>query len=138
MAKCLSKIGRWEHRPDMGIESCRICGGDGRVSNAFGGSSTSCPGCNGSGHRSDSGTVFRDVTKTKPSHHTRPNKAAAAAKSNVPSTFSGTQLAQEIQASALPDDAKAKLVAEIVEYEGSHGKCTETFSKKIRKQLKAH
>jgi len=81
--------------------------------------------------------VFRDVTKTKPSHYKQPSKAAAVAKSNVPSTYSGVQMAQEIKDSALSDDAKSKLVREIIEYEGSHGKCTETFSKKIRKQLKA-
>lgn len=121
----------------MGIEACRICGGDGRVSNAFGGSSTSCPGCNGTGRRSDSGTVFRDVTKTKPSHYARPSKAVAVAKSNAPSTYSGMQLAKETTDSTLSEDTKSKLIREIVEYEGSHGKCTETFSKKIRKQLKA-
>ncbi|HMA94622.1 MAG TPA: molecular chaperone DnaJ [Polyangiaceae bacterium] len=107
------------------------------MSNAFGGSSTSCPGCNGSGHRSDSGTVFRDVTKTKPSHHKQPTKGGApAAKSNEPSTYSGLKMAQEIKDSTLSEDAKSKLIREIVEYEGSHGKCTETFSKKVRKQLK--
>jgi hypothetical protein len=81
--------------------------------------------------------VFRDVTKTKPSHHVQRTNGVAVAKSTEPSTFAGMQIAKEIRASALSEDIKVKLVREVLEYEGSHGKCTETFSKKIRKQLKA-
>jgi hypothetical protein len=120
----------------MEIESCRICGGDGRVSNAFGGSSTSCPACNGTGRRANNETVFRDVTKTKPSHYVQAGKAAAATKSNLPATNDGIQLSNEIKSSNLPEDVKGKLIREIAEYEDSHGKCTQTFTKKIRKQLK--
>src|SRR5687768_2197004 len=120
----------------MERESCRVCGGDGRVGNAFGGSSTSCPGCNGTGRRNTSDTLFRDVTKTKPSHHAPTPKAGAPVKSNVPSTFDGMELAKEITASGVSEDVKARLIREIVEYEGSHGKCTQTFSKKIRKQIR--
>ena len=120
----------------MEHESCRICGGDGRVGNAFGGSSTSCPGCNGTGRRNVSDTLLRDVTKTKPSHHQPANKAVAAAKANWPSTFEGVALANEVKASGVSDDVKSRLVREIIEYEGSHGKCTQTFTKKIRKQVR--
>jgi hypothetical protein len=123
------------HRAPMEIEPCRICGGDGRVSNAFGGSSTSCPGCNGTGRRSNTETVFRDVTKTKASHYTQVNKAAIA-KVNAPMTSDGIQLSIEIKSSTLPEDVKSKLIREIVEYETSHNKCTQTFCRKIRKQLR--
>ncbi len=120
----------------MEFEPCRICGGDGRVSNSFGGSSTSCPGCNGTGRRSDTETLFRDVTKTKPSHYGQANKAAAVAKSSVPTTALGMQLQNEIQSSTVPQDLKAKLIREIAEHEDTHGKCTQTFCKKVRKQIR--
>jgi len=119
----------------MDIEPCRICGGDGRVSNSFGGSSTSCPSCHGTGRRVEE-PLFRDVTKTKPSHHNQGNKSAAPAKSSTPTTASGMQLGREIGDSKLPDELKAKLIREIAEYEQSHGRCTDTFCKKIRKQLR--
>lgn len=119
----------------MEIEPCRICGGDGRVSNAFGGSSATCPSCKGTGRRNEQ-PRFRDVTKTKPSHFAQANKAAATAKSNVPTTAGGMILQGEIQNSRLSDEAKAKLIREIAEYEDSHGRCTDTFCKKIRKQLR--
>jgi len=117
-------------------ESCRICGGDGRIGNAFGGSSTTCPGCNGNGRRSNSETLFRDVTKTKPSHHTVQVKPGAPVKANWPATFDGTTLANEVKNSGLAEDVKTRLIREIVEYETTHGKCTQTFSKKIRKQVR--
>jgi hypothetical protein len=120
----------------MERESCGICGGDGRVSNAFGGSSTSCPSCHGTGRRSTSDTLFHDVTKTKPSHHHPGGKAPVPAKATWPSTFEGMQLANEVKASGLSDEVKARLVREIIEYEGSHGRCTQTFTKKIRKQVR--
>jgi hypothetical protein len=34
------------------------------------------------------------------------------------------------------DDTKARLIREIIEYEGSHGRCTQTFIKKVRKQVR--
>lgn len=120
----------------MERESCRICGGDGRVGNAFGGSETTCPACHGSGRRSTSDTLFHDVTKTKPSHHGPSNKVVAPAKATWPSTFEGTSLANEVKESGLSEDVKTRLVREIIEYEGSHGKCTQTFTKKIRKQVR--
>ena len=118
----------------MEHESCRMCGGDGRVSNSFGGSSKTCPSCHGNGRRSIE-PLFRDVTKTKASHH-HPSTKVAAPKPDAPTTFEGIKLANEVKASSLSDDAKTKLVREIMEYEGSHGKCTETFSKKVRKQFR--
>jgi hypothetical protein len=119
----------------MEHESCGVCGGDGRISNAFGGSSTSCPACRGSGRRSTGGSLFRDVTKTKPSHHSPATKAAAVV-TTWPSTPGGTSLATEIKDSALPDLDKTRLVREIIEYEGTHGSCTQTFTRKIRKQFR--
>jgi hypothetical protein len=81
---------------------------------------------------------MRDVTKTKPSHHRPTNKAAeAAAKPQWPVTFEGGQLATEVKESALcTSEVKARLIREIIEYEGSHGSCTQTFTKKIRKQVR--
>jgi hypothetical protein len=120
------------------MESCGICGGDGRIQNSFGGSSKTCPGCNGRGRKSEDLGVFRDVTKTKPSHH-RPavKPGAPAPKPDAPTTFEGSQLAKEVHATAtLSNETKSKLIREIMEYEVSHGKCTQTFTKKIRKQLR--
>jgi hypothetical protein len=81
---------------------------------------------------------MRDVTKTKPSHHQRASgtKPAATGKVEGPGTFEGQSLAKEVAAAALSPDAKAKLVREIVDYEATHGKCTQTFLKKLRKQLR--
>jgi hypothetical protein len=77
------------------------------------------------------------VTKTKPSHHRGAEKAVAPAKVTWPSTHDGTTLANEVKASAsLSEDTKARIIREIIEYEGSHGKCTQTFSKKVRRQLR--
>ena len=119
-------------------ESCGICGGDGRIQNSFGGSAKTCPACHGTGRKAED-TGFRDVTKTKPSHYRSANTAAAApAKATWPSTFEGGQLANEVQAaSSVSNDTKTRLVREIIEYEASHGKCTQTFIKKVRKQLRA-
>jgi hypothetical protein len=120
----------------MERESCRICGGDGRVGNAFGGSSTTCPGCHGTGRRTTEANLFRDVTKTKPSHHEQAAKASAPVKTTWPTTYDGGQLANEVKGSGLSEDVKAKLVREIIEYETTHGKTTQTFTKKIRKQVR--
>jgi hypothetical protein len=119
------------------MESCRICGGDGRIGNAFGGSSTTCPGCRGTGRRSDSEGLLRDVTKTKASHHQAAQKAAAPVKSTWPTTFEGQALANEVKVSAtVSEETKTRLIREIIDYEGSHGRCTQTFTKKIRKQVR--
>lgn len=116
-------------------ESCRVCGGDGRVGNAFGGSATTCPGCRGTGRRSTSESLFHDVTKTKPSHHTG-GKPAAPAKVTWPTTFEGVALGNEVKAAGVTEELKSKLIREIIEYEMGHGKCTQTFTKKIRKQIR--
>ncbi len=119
----------------MANETCGICGGDGRIANSFG-NTTTCPSCRGSGRRSDDGGL-RDVTKTKPSHHRQPNKVEVAAKQTWPSTYEGGQLANEIKDSPVSNETKAKLTVEIIEYEASHGQCTQTFIKKVRKQIRS-
>lgn len=117
-------------------EICRMCGGDGRVGNALGGSTATCPSCHGSGRRAEVEARFRDVTKTKASHY-RPAPPQAPAGPKVPVTAEGTMLAREVDASAaLSQDAKARLVAEIVNHESTHGRCTKTFIKKLRKQTR--
>ena len=120
---------------------CGLCGGDGRIGNALGRSSATCPGCHGSGRRADTSSGFHDVTKTKPSHHQRPaetNTGAGGPKGpKAPTTLEGTQLALDVAASTvLPADAKARLLAEIITHESTHGRCTQTFLKKVRKQAR--
>lgn len=117
-------------------DSCGICGGDGRIGNSFG-LTTTCPACHGGGRRADSGGLLRDVTKTKPSHHrTAPSKTPEVAAG--PSTYEGTTLAAEVRAcTSATAELKDRLIREITEYEGSHGRCTQTFSKKIRRQIRA-
>jgi RecJ-like exonuclease len=120
----------------MEIETCRTCGGDGRIGNALGGSTATCPSCHGSGRRAESAPRFHDVTKTKASHYDRPASAAPAGP-KAPVTAEGTQLANEVSAcAALAEDAKTRLIAEIMAHESSHGRCTKTFIKKIRKQTR--
>lgn len=122
----------------MTNDSCGVCGGDGRLQNSFG-SDARCPACHGTGRRTDDGGgLFHDVTKTKPSHH-RPTNVAASrpAAATWPSTYEGGRLADEVKACAtLSSDGKLRLTREIIEYEGTHGKCTQTFAKKIRRQLR--
>ena len=119
----------------MSAETCGTCGGDGRIGNSFG-LTTRCPSCLGTGRRAEVSSGIRDVTKTKPSHH-HPAKSAAAAKPQWPATFEGDKLAAEVRDSPLcTADAKARLIREIIEYESSHGTCTQTFLKKIRKQVR--
>ena len=118
-------------------EPCRLCGGDGRIGNALGGagSSATCPSCHGSGRRAEATSGFHDVTKTKPSHYRAAPEAPAGPR--APVTPEGVQLAREVNASVvLAADAKARLVAEIVNHESTHGRCTKTFLKKVRKQTR--
>lgn len=120
----------------MNSDSCGVCGGDGRVSNSFG-LTARCPACGGTGRKADTSTGIRDVTKTKPAHYHPTNKTPGAPpRPQFPSTFYGVKLANEVQASSLGDDVKARLVREIIEYEGTHGSCTKTFQQKVRKQLR--
>ena len=118
----------------MADESCGLCGGDGRVSNAFGGSTVTCPGCHGNGRRADTSSIFRDVTKTKPSHHKAASTKAEAQK--WPSTPEGARLASDVRDSSLGADVKARLIIEIMDHEATHGRCTQTFLKKLRKQVR--
>lgn len=121
----------------MAGESCGICGGDGRIANSFSGSTATCPGCHGTGRRAED-TGLRDVTKTKPSHYRQPNKPGRVETPQGPSSLEGMQLTKEVQAAAhLSNATKSKLMLEIVEHEATHGKCTQTFVKKVRKQLRA-
>jgi len=118
------------------LTACGICGGDGRIANAFGSHST-CPGCHGSGRPQET-TGFRDVTKTKPSHF-KPavSKAAGPTGPRMPTSPSGQLLANEINASKSAPDVKARLLRETVEHEDTHGQVTQTFVKKTRKLLKS-
>ena len=119
----------------MNGELCRLCGGDGRIGNALGHSSATCPGCHGSGRRADTSSGFHDVTKTKPSHYRA--EVATPKGPKGPATSEGLQLALEVNASlVLAGDAKTRLLAEIVNHESTHGRCTKTFIKKIRKQTR--
>jgi hypothetical protein len=78
---------------------------------------------------------FHDVTKTKPSHY-HPVVAPPAGP-RVPVTPEGSKLAAEVTASAtVSADAKTRLISEIVNHESTHGLCTKTFIKKLRKQLR--
>jgi hypothetical protein len=121
----------------LDAQPCSTCGGDGRVGNVFGGSSTTCPSCHGSGRRAEH-TGFHDVTKTKPSHfRPTPTQAAEPSGPKTPVTPEGAQLALDVNASTiLSADSKTRLIAEIVNHELTHGRCTKTFLKKIRKQTR--
>lgn len=120
----------------MDGEPCRLCGGDGRIGNALGHTTATCPGCHGSGRRAEMEPAFHDVTKTKPSHY-RQTQVAVPTGPRVPVTAEGHQLALEVNASTtLAADAKVRLIAEIVNHESTHGRCTKTFLKKVRKQTR--
>jgi len=116
-------------------EPCSTCGGDKRIANSFG-SLTSCPSCRGTGRRVADEPRFHDVTKTKPSHHGTPASRAAAAKPTAPVTPEGISLANEVQSSTVAADAKARIIREIMDHESTHGRCTQTFIKKMRKQFR--
>jgi DnaJ-class molecular chaperone len=116
-------------------ESCGVCGGDRRIGNSFG-LTTTCPSCHGSGRRAEV-TGFHDVTKTKASHHRQTNRVEVVAKPQWPTTHEGGQLATEVRDSAAcTAAAKEKLIHEIIDHENSHGQCTQTFIKKVRKQVR--
>ena len=120
----------------MESEVCRLCGGDGRIGNALGRSTATCPSCHGSGRRADTSSGFHDVTKTKPSHF-RPAAPETCTRPKGPTTAEGAQLAREVsESTVLAADAKARLLAEIVNHESTHGRCTQTFINKIRKQAR--
>src|SRR2546429_7093097 len=85
----------------METEVCRLCGGDGRIGNALGRSSATCPSCHGSGRRADTSSRFHDVTKTKPSHYVPPPTPEVAKGPRGPTTPEGTQLAREVAESTV-------------------------------------
>ncbi|RYG86149.1 molecular chaperone DnaJ [bacterium] len=115
-------------------ESCGTCGGDRRIANSFGQTAT-CPSCHGSGRRT-AHEGFHDVTKTKASHHRGPSNAAAAAKPTWPTTIEGIRLATAVRdAKSCPQANKDRLIREIMDHEDTHGQCTKTFAKKIRKEI---
>jgi hypothetical protein len=117
------------------IEPCGTCGGDRQIANSFG-SRTTCPTCHGTGRRVET-TGFHDVTKTKAAHHTASNKAPVVEKQMWPATLEGAHLATDVKGCAsLSEETKAKITREIIEHENSHGTCTQTFIKKIRKQVR--
>jgi hypothetical protein len=61
---------------------------------------------------------------------------ATVEKQQWPSTSEGAKLATEIRDSATCSaDTKTRLTREIIEHEASHGLCTQTFLKKVRKQV---
>jgi hypothetical protein len=122
---------------DRPEESCGVCGGDRRIGNSFG-LTTTCPACHGSGRRS-APTGFHDVTKTKPSHHLPTNRAGVpiAAKPQWPVTVDGGILATEVRDSkTCTAESRARLIREVIEHEATHGLCTQTFIKKVRKQIR--
>ena len=117
-------------------DTCSICGGEGRITGPYNRTAV-CPGCNGSGRQSFEPSGLRDVTKTKPSHYRTPEARQEAEKQTWPATFEGAQLATEVRDCTTCDDTvKARLIREIIEYEGSHGTCTKTFVRKVRKQIR--
>jgi hypothetical protein len=116
-------------------EPCGICGGDRRIGNSFG-LTTTCPSCHGTGRRLEN-AGFHDVTKTKPAHHRSTNRAEVVEKPKWPGTFEGAALATEVRDCAtVTATVKARLVQEIIDHEASHGQCTQTFVKKVRKQVR--
>lgn len=115
------------------LETCGVCGGDGRI--ATGRQTSKCPACYGSGRRSEQ-PRFRDVTKTKPSHHHPAVPKNADKKPTWPVTPQGKELANEVKATDLPDKDKARLTQSIIDYENRKGQMTKTFARLIRKQLR--
>jgi len=46
------------------------------------------------------------------------------------------QLATEVRGSSLSEETKMRLVRDIIEYESTHGSCTKTFIRKVKKELR--
>src|SRR3954464_6864892 len=99
------------YKGPMEGELCRLCGGDGRIGNALGRSTATCPGCHGSGRRADTSSRFHDVTKTKQSHYQQARTEQPTGP-KAPVTAEGAQLAREVaESTVLPADAKTRLLA---------------------------
>jgi hypothetical protein len=61
----------------------------------------------------------------------------APAKPQWPATVEGAGLAAEIRDSKMcTAETKAKLIREVLDHEAARGQCTQTFIKKIRKQVR--
>lgn len=116
-------------------EPCGICGGDRRIANSFG-LTTTCPSCHGSGRRAEA-HGFHDVTKTKESHHRQSNRAATVVKAQFPVTPAGIALATSVRDSTVcTAEVKARLIQEIMDHEDRHGLITKTFVKKVQQQIR--
>ena len=77
------------------------------------------------------------MTKTKPSHHRQTNRVEVAEKPQWPVTPEGGRLATEVRDSTIcTPEVKTRLIREVMEHEASHGVCTQTFIKKVRKQIR--
>jgi hypothetical protein len=76
----------------------------------------------------------RDPNQAVPSPAHQPRRRARR-KTDLAQHCRGTQLATLVKASALAEDTKTRIVREIIEYEGTHGSCTKTFTRKVKKQL---
>ena len=58
-------------------------------------------------------------------------------KATWPVTFEGGQLATEVRDSPMcTAEVKSRLIREVMEHEATHGSCTQTFIKKVRKQIR--
>ena len=65
------------------------------------------------------------------------NRAPVVEKQVWPLTFEGARLATEVkECTSVSAETKAKVTREIIDHETSHGTCTQTFMKKVRKQLR--
>src|SRR5258708_8595990 len=107
---------------DRSDETCGVCGGDRRIGNSFG-LTTTCPACHGSGRRAEH-TGFHDVTKTKPPHNRR-SATAGAAKPQWPTTLEGAALATQVRdSSTCTAEVKARIIRGIIDYERTHGRST--------------
>jgi hypothetical protein len=115
--------------------ACVVCGGDRFISNSAGGRAT-CSGCGGSGVRGrEAGLGMKDVTKTKPQRtnglNGRPVRPTHAL------SLEGIELEKIITGATISSQKKAELLKSIIDFEVERGRLTETFSKKVRKQLRA-
>jgi hypothetical protein len=90
--------------------------------------------CRGSGLAGAfDGWGVRDVTKTKTR---KPNKVVRPERPKAPTTVGGEALATLVQNAVLSAETKAKLVNSIIDFEIEKGSITETFRKKLMKQIR--
>jgi hypothetical protein len=65
------------------------------------------------------------------------NRAPTVAKQIWPATPEGARLATEVKdCVTVSAEIKARVTREIIEHESGHGTCTQTFMKKVRKQIR--